>query len=88
MCGRFAQVQTREESLAYLVDKADRDIAYDSEPLGRYMAPGAKVLLLRERYGQLYLDPVFLGYVPGGILTALQSGCATYIHGIMAQFIF
>ena len=36
MCGRFAQAQTREEYLAYLADEADRDIAYDPEPIGRY----------------------------------------------------
>lgn len=35
MCGRFAQAQTREEYLAYLADEADRDIAYDPEPIGR-----------------------------------------------------
>lgn len=47
MCGRFAQAQTREEYLAYLADEADRDIAYDPEPIGRYnVAPGTKVLLL------------------------------------------
>ncbi len=33
MCGRFAQAQTREEYLAYLTDEADRDIAYDPEPI-------------------------------------------------------
>ncbi|WP_343200254.1 hypothetical protein, partial [Stenotrophomonas sp. MY18] len=50
MCGRFAQAQTREEYLAYLSDEADRDIAYDPEPIGRYnVAPGTKVLLLSER---------------------------------------
>jgi len=27
MCGRFAQVQTREEYLAYLADEADHEIA-------------------------------------------------------------
>ncbi len=49
MCGRFAQAQTREEYLAYLADEADREIAYDPEPIGRYnVAPGTKVLLLSE----------------------------------------
>lgn len=57
MCGRFAQAQTREEYLAYLADEADRDIAYDPEPIGRYnVAPGTKVLLLSERDEQLHLD--------------------------------
>lgn len=66
MCGRFAQAQTREEYLAYLVDEADRDIAYDPEPIGRFnVAPGTKVLLLSERDEQLHLDPVFWGYAPG-----------------------
>ncbi|MDX6917973.1 SOS response-associated peptidase, partial [Enterobacter roggenkampii] len=56
MCGRFAQAQTREEYLAYLSDEADRDIAYDPEPIGRYnVAPGTKVLLLSERDEQLHL---------------------------------
>lgn len=66
MCGRFAQAQTREEYLAYLSDEADRDIAYDPEPIGRYnVAPGTKVLLLSERDEQLHLDPVLWSYAPG-----------------------
>lgn len=66
LCGRFAQSQTREEYLAYLADEAERDIAYDPEPIGRYnVAPGTKVLLLSERNGQLHLDPVHWGYAPG-----------------------
>lgn len=56
MCGRFAQAQTREEYLAYLAVEADRDIAYDPEPIGRYnVAPGTKVLLLSVRDEQLHL---------------------------------
>ncbi|HBM3090355.1 SOS response-associated peptidase [Klebsiella michiganensis] len=66
MCGRFAQSQTREEYLAYLAEEAERDIAYDPEPIGRYnVAPGTKVLLLSERDEQLHLDPVQWGYAPG-----------------------
>ncbi|MBK2664347.1 SOS response-associated peptidase [Klebsiella pneumoniae] len=66
MCGRFAQSQTREEYLAYLADEAERDIAYDPEPIGRYnVAPRTKVLLLSERDEQLHLDPVHWGYAPG-----------------------
>lgn len=66
MCGRFAQAQTREEYLAYLADEADRNIAYDPQPIGRYnVAPGTKVLLLSERDEQLHLDPVIWGYAPG-----------------------
>lgn len=66
MCGRFAQAQTREEYLANLADEADRYIAYDPEPIGRYnVAPGTKVLLLSERDEQLHLVPVLWGYEPG-----------------------
>lgn len=66
MCGRFAQSQIREEYLAYLADEAERDIAYDPEPIGRYnVAPGTKVLLVSERDEQLHLDPVHWGYAPG-----------------------
>ena len=66
MCGRFAQSQTREEYPAYLAEEAERDIAYDPEPIGRYnVAPGTKVLLLSERDEQLHLDPVHWGYAPG-----------------------
>ncbi|HHR1151043.1 TPA: SOS response-associated peptidase family protein [Klebsiella aerogenes] len=66
MCGRFAQSQTREEYLTYLAEEAERDIAYDPEPIGRYnVSPGTKVLLLSERDEQLHIDPVFWGYAPG-----------------------
>lgn len=45
MCGRFAQAQSREEYLAHLVEAAERDIAWDPPPIGRYnVAPGTKVL--------------------------------------------
>lgn len=33
MCGRFIQSQTREEYLAYLAEEAERDIAFDHEPI-------------------------------------------------------
>ncbi len=50
MCGRFSQAMTREDYLSCLADEADRDIAYDPEPIGRYnVAPGIIVLLLSER---------------------------------------
>ena len=50
-----------------LADEAERDIAYDPEPIGRYnVAPGTKVLLLSERDEQLHLDPVHWGYALGG----------------------
>ncbi|TCW07758.1 hypothetical protein EDF73_11288 [Raoultella sp. BIGb0138] len=58
MCGRFAQSQTREEYLAYLAEEADRDIAYDPEPIRRYnVASGTKVLLLSERSEHLHHPP-------------------------------
>ncbi len=63
MCGRFSQSMTREDYLSYLADEADRDIAYDPEPIGQYnVSPGTKVLLLSERDEQLHIDPVFWGY--------------------------
>ncbi len=66
MCGRFAQAQSREEYLAHLVEAAERDIAWDPAPIGRYnVAPGTKVLLLNERDEQLHLDAVYWGYAPG-----------------------
>ncbi|MGY8196609.1 SOS response-associated peptidase, partial [Klebsiella pneumoniae] len=47
MCGRFSQSLTREEYLSLLANEADRNIAYDPEPIGRYnVAPGTRVLLL------------------------------------------
>ena len=59
MSRRFAQSQPREEYLAYLAEEAERDIAYDPEPISRYnVAPGTKVLLRSERDEQLHLDPV------------------------------
>ena len=61
MYGRFSQSMTREDYLSYLADEADRDIAYDPEPIGRYnVTPGTKVLLLSERDEQLHIDPVVL----------------------------
>lgn len=66
MCGRFSQSHTREEYLAYLAEEAERNIAFDPEPISRYnVAPGTKVLLLSERNEQLHLDPVHWGYAPG-----------------------
>jgi len=66
MCGRFAQAQTREEYLAYLADEAERDIAYDPEPIGRFnVAPGTKVLLLSERDAH---------HIPPQLMGAMQEG--------------
>ncbi len=36
MCGRFSQSMTREEYLSLLANEADRNIAYDPAPIGRY----------------------------------------------------
>lgn len=67
MCGRFAQSMTREDYLALLSEEAEREIAYETEPIGRFnVAPGTKVLLLSERNEQLYLDPVCGGMPPDG----------------------
>ncbi|MGM1331795.1 SOS response-associated peptidase, partial [Serratia sp. IR-2025] len=45
---------TREEYLSLFANEADRNIAYDPEPIGRYnVAPGTRVLLLSERDEQL-----------------------------------
>lgn len=66
MCGRFAQSQTREEYLTYLSEEAERNIAFDPEPIGRYnVAPGTRVLLLSERNEELHRDPVHWGYALG-----------------------
>lgn len=54
MCGRFSQYQIREEYLAYLADEGNRDIAYDSERIGRYNVTSCtKIPLLSERNEQL-----------------------------------
>ncbi len=42
MCGRFSQSMTREEYLSLLANEADRNIAYDPEPIGRYKGSDAQ----------------------------------------------
>jgi len=65
VCGRFTQYRTREDYLKEFADKAERQIAYDHQPLGRYnIAPGTNVLLLNQRDNALHLDPVHWGYKP------------------------
>lgn len=65
MCGRFTQIQSREAWLKSLEGQAERAIAWDEQPIGRYnVAPGSKVLLLNHRDDALHLDPVFWGYGP------------------------
>lgn len=62
----FCSITNQEEYLTYLAEEAERDIAYDPQPIGRYnVAPGTKVLLLSERNERLHLDPVHWGYAPG-----------------------
>lgn len=66
MCGRFTQIQSRDDYLAFLAEEAESDIAYDPEPIGRYnVATGTKVLLLNNREGIHHLDPVVWSYAPG-----------------------
>lgn len=66
MCGRFTQIQSREDYLEFLAGEIEKDIAYDPEPIARYnVAPGTKVLLLNNRDDALHLDPVHWGYAPG-----------------------
>ncbi len=66
MCGRFTQIQSRDDYLEFLLEDAEESILYDPEPIGRYnVAPGTKVLLLNNRDDVLHLDPVHWGYAPG-----------------------
>lgn len=66
MCGRFTQIQSRDDYLEFLAEEIETDIAYDPQPIGRYnVAPGTKVLLLNNRDDTLHLDPVVWSYAPG-----------------------
>ncbi|MGB3254277.1 SOS response-associated peptidase family protein [Buttiauxella gaviniae] len=66
MCGRFTQIQSRDDYLEFLAEEVGIDIAYDPEPIGRYnVAPGSKVLLLNNRDDTFHLDPVVWSYAPG-----------------------
>lgn len=66
MCGRFTQIQSRDDYLEFLLEEAKSNIPHDPEPIGRYnVAPGTKVLLLNNRDDALHLDPVHWGYAPG-----------------------
>ncbi|CAI0844595.1 SOS response-associated peptidase family protein [Serratia quinivorans] len=66
MCGRFTQIKSRDDYLAFLVEEAENDIPYDPEPISRYnVAPGTKVLLLNNRDNSFHLDPVLWSYAPG-----------------------
>ncbi|MDU3077263.1 MAG: SOS response-associated peptidase, partial [Mixta calida] len=56
MCGRFTQIQSREVWLSMLDGQAERAIAWDEQPIGRYnVAPGSNVLLLNHRDDALHL---------------------------------
>ncbi len=65
MCGRFAQIETREQYLESLKPDVEFVGALDGKPIGRYnVAPGTRVLLLNQRDDKLHLDPVLWGYQP------------------------
>ncbi|MFV8958341.1 SOS response-associated peptidase family protein [Serratia fonticola] len=65
MCGRFAQVQTRADYLDVLASELEVASGQDSVPIGRYnVAPGTRVILLNQRDGKIYMDPVNWGYGP------------------------
>ncbi len=66
MCGRFAQAQSREEYLAHLVEAAERDIAWDPAPIGRYnVAPGTSFTPSMNAMSNSISDAVYWGYAPG-----------------------
>ncbi|WP_413728720.1 SOS response-associated peptidase family protein [Sodalis sp. RH19] len=65
MCGRFAQIDTREKYLESLRPDVEFVGGLDGEPVGRYnVSPGTRVLLLNQREDKLHLDPVLWGYQP------------------------
>lgn len=64
MCGRFAQVESRDEYFDSLGLTPD-DILFDPEPIGRYnVAPGTSVLIINHREDGYHFDPVHWGYKP------------------------
>jgi putative SOS response-associated peptidase YedK len=59
VCGRFTQIQSRDDYLAFLTEEVENDIAYDPEPIGRYnVVLGTKVILLINRDDSFHLDHV------------------------------
>lgn len=65
MCGRFAQVQTRTDYLDVLASELEVASGQDNVPIGRYnVAPGTRVILINQRDGKIYMDPVNWGYGP------------------------
>lgn len=65
MCGRFAQVQTRADYLDVLASELEVASGQDNVPIGRYnVSPGTRVILLNQRDGKIYMDPVNWGYGP------------------------
>ncbi|WP_422528617.1 SOS response-associated peptidase family protein [Serratia fonticola] len=65
MCGRFAQVQTRADYLDVMASGLEVASGQDNVPIGRYnVAPGTRVILLNQRDGKIYMDPVNWGYGP------------------------
>lgn len=66
LCADVLRKRKAGRNTAHLVEAAERDIARDPAPIGRYnVAPGTKVLLLNERDEQLHLDAVYWGYARG-----------------------
>ncbi|CAI0699794.1 Uncharacterised ACR, COG2135 [Serratia fonticola] len=65
MCGRFAQIQTRADYLDALASDLEFASALDTVPIARYnVAPGTHVLLVNQRDGALYMEPISWGYGP------------------------
>lgn len=54
MCGRFAQIESRDNYLSFLVEESGNDIPYDPQPIGRYnVAPGNV-----KNQGPELIDPI------------------------------
>lgn len=65
MCGRFTQIKTRADYLEFLASELEFVDALDPVPIERYnVAPGTRVLVLNQREGELYLNPLMWGYGP------------------------
>jgi putative SOS response-associated peptidase YedK len=64
MCGRFAQVESRQDFFDTLGLTPD-DVPFDPSPIGRYnVAPGTPVLILSYLEGSYHFAPVHWGYKP------------------------
>jgi len=64
MCGRFAQVESRQDFFGTL-GLTPSDVLFEPSPVGRYIvAPGTPVLILSHQNGNYHFDPVHWGYKP------------------------